>query len=98
MRWLRNAVFRSAGIVALHDELAEFAKETTTLEDAARRSDVVGHAAFKAVVLEGLEVGDLVCPASLGAPAACVLVLLVGLVVHKPLARVRRTRSSLVSA
>jgi uncharacterized membrane protein len=55
-------------------------------------------AAFKAVVLEGVEVvfiviavgagRGLLIPASLGALGACVLVLLIGLLVHKPLSRV----------
>lgn len=54
--------------------------------------------AFKAVVLEGLEVvfivvavgatGGTLLPASLGAAAAGVLVIALGLIVHKPLARV----------
>jgi uncharacterized membrane protein len=54
--------------------------------------------AFKAVVLEGLEVvfiviavsagRGLLLPAGLGALAACVLVLAVGAIVHRPLSRV----------
>jgi uncharacterized membrane protein len=55
-------------------------------------------ASFKAVLLEGLEVAfiviavsagrELLVPASAGALAACLLVAGVGLVVHRPLARV----------
>ena len=103
MRWLRKAVLRSAGIIALHDETAAFAAETAQLQEEARRHQnrldwVAGLTAFKAVVLEGIEVvfvviavgagRGLLWPASLGALAACALVLVAGLIVHKPLARV----------
>ena len=54
--------------------------------------------AFKAVLLEGLEVAfiviavgsgpGLLLPAALGALAACLLVLAVGIAVHRPLATV----------
>ena len=102
LRWLRKAMLRSAGVIALHDETAAFAKEAAALSEAARRRDthldwIAGLVAFKAVVLEGLEVvfiviavgagRGLLFPASLGALAACSLVLLIGLIVHKPLAR-----------
>ena len=61
--------------------------------------DVIGFiTTFKAVILEGLEVvfiviavgvgGGMLLPASLGAAAALVLVVALGLVVHRPLARV----------
>ena len=103
MRWLRKAILRGAGIIPLHDELAAFAKETRLLADAAarRRSRlgwIAGVTAFKAVMLEGLEVvfiviavgagRGLLWPASFGALAACLLVLAIGVVVHRPLARV----------
>ena len=103
MGWLRKAVLRAAGIIALHDENAAFAAETTNLSDATtpRRSGfdwLGGVMAFKAVLLEGLEVvfiviavgagRGLLVPASLGALAACVVVLAIGAIVHRPLARV----------
>jgi uncharacterized membrane protein len=103
IRWLRKAILRGAGVIALHDEELAFAAETAELRAQARRQAarldwLAGLATFKAVVLEGLEVvfiviavgagRGLVVPASLGALAACVLVLVVGLFVHKPLARV----------
>ena len=64
-----------------------------------RRADyLAGVAAFKAVLLEGVEVVFIVIAvgaahgqtlyASLGALAAFVLVMLIGLAVHRPLARV----------
>jgi uncharacterized membrane protein len=103
LRWLRKAILRAAGIVALHDEQAAFSAETTDLKDAITRHQphldwLAGIAAFKAVVLEGLEVvfiviavgagRGLLIPASLGALAACLLVLLIGVTVHRPLSQV----------
>ena len=103
MGWLRKAVLRSAQIIPLHDENAAFAAETEYLAEESRRKHtsldwIAGIAAFKAVLLEGLEVvfiviavgagRGLLWPASLGALAACVAVLVVGAVVHRPLSRV----------
>jgi uncharacterized membrane protein len=102
-RWLRKAILRAAGIVPLHDEAAIFASETTELRNLARDriprlAWLAGLASFKAVVLEGLEVvfiviavgagRGLIIPASVGAIAACALVTGVGVLVHRPLARV----------
>lgn len=101
--WLRKAALRAAGVIALHDENAIFASETAQLSAEAKRRKtsldwIAGIAAFKAVLLEGLEVvfiviavgagRGLLVPASLGALAACILVLAVGAIVHRPLARV----------
>ena len=103
MRWLRKAILRGAGIVALHDEALAFAAGTAELREQAQRREtrldwLAGLASFKAVLLEGLEVvfiviavgagRGLIVPASLGALAAAALVLGVGLLVHRPLARV----------
>jgi len=89
LRWLRKAILRSGGIIPLHDEALAFAKETAELSKAVRDEErhldwIAGLAAFKAVVLEGVEVvfiviavgagRDLLWPASLGALAAGVLV------------------------
>ena len=38
MRWLRKAILRAAGIIALHDETAAFASETAELREQARRN------------------------------------------------------------
>lgn len=101
--WLRKAALRSAGIIPLHDEEAAFAAESANLKkDIQRRKNsldwIAGMTAFKAVLLEGLEVvfivvavgagRDMLWPASIGALVACAAVLLVGTVVHKPLSRV----------
>jgi Ca2+/H+ antiporter, TMEM165/GDT1 family len=103
MRWLRKAILRGAGVIALHDETLAFAHETAGLRaqaqrHAARLDWLAGLASFKAVVLEGLEVvfiviavgagRGLVVPASFGALAAAALVLVAGLLIHRPLARV----------
>ncbi len=102
MRWLRKAVLRSAGIIALHDETMIFAKETKILQvdgpPIGRWDPIALITSFKAVVLEGLEVifiviavgstGDALIPAGVGAGAALVLVVIVGIVVHRPLAQV----------
>ena len=101
MRWLRKAVLRAAGIVPQHDETAAFSSETMSLSSRGRvrRWDVIGLAtSFKAVMLEGIEVvfivialgavGNALVPASIGAVAAGVLIALIGLILHSPLARV----------
>jgi uncharacterized membrane protein len=98
--WLRKAVLRAGGALALHDETATFEKESRTLRGAAGATTadwLAGVAAFKAVLLEGTEVvfivlavaarPGLLLPASLGAGAACVLVLAAGLALRAPLSR-----------
>src|SRR5712664_2767774 len=99
MRWLRKAILRAAGGVPLYDEAAAFAAGTAELRDhRSRLGWLAGLASFKAVLLEGLEVvfiviavgagHGLLVPASMGALAACLLVVAVGFAVHRPLARV----------
>lgn len=101
LRWLRKAILRASGFIALHDEEKAFAAETDTLrrQSAERLADVLAAAAaFKAVLLEGVEVVFIVIAtgagqgmigyASIGALAACILVLIIGLFVHKPLSSV----------
>ena len=61
MGWLRKAILRSAGVIPLHDEDKIFAEEQATLiEESKSKSSsqdwIAGLAAFKAVLLEGLEV------------------------------------------
>jgi uncharacterized membrane protein len=103
MRWLRKAILRMAGVLPLHDEATTFTAETAELREQARRNEVrldwlAALASFKAMLLEGLEVVFIVIAlgagrgmlvsASAGAVAACLLVAGVGIVVHRPLARV----------
>lgn len=99
--WLRKAVLRAGGALALHDETAAFEKETRILQGStgATTADwLAGLAAFKAVLLEGTEVvfiviavaarPGLLLPAAAGAGAACLLVLAAGIALHAPLSRV----------
>jgi len=101
--WLRKASLRAAGVIPLHDEEAIFAAETARLDAGRplRRRSLqwaAGITALKAVILEGLEVvfiviavgagRGLLLPASLGALAACTLVLAIGVLLHRPLSRV----------
>ncbi|MEO7041714.1 MAG: hypothetical protein ABI035_05585 [Gemmatimonadaceae bacterium] len=101
MRWLRKAILRSAGVIALHDETAIFERERATLEhDALARSRidwVAFVASFKAVTLEGLEVvfiviatgvGGMLFPAAFGAIVAGALVIVAAVALRAPLARV----------
>ena len=101
LRWLRKAVLRYAGAIALHDEAAIFERRRTALAHDPRASgfDRIGFAtAYQAVVLEGLEVvfiviavgasaGALV-PASAGAALAAVVVIGAGVALRAPLERV----------
>src|SRR5712672_3530135 len=102
MRWLRKAILRAAGVIPLHDEELAFATGTAALRGqvhhGTRLDWLAGLAAYKAMLLEGLEVvfvviavgagRGLLLPASVGALAACALVAAVGLALRRPLARV----------
>jgi uncharacterized membrane protein len=101
MRWLRKAILRAAGHLALHDERIAFAHETAALtrQSHGGRQKVRGEiVAFNAVLLEGLEVVFIVIAigagrgmlpyAALGAGIAALLMLGIGLVLSKPLTRV----------
>jgi len=104
MRWLRKAILRGAGVIALHDEDAVFRSETANLKltRATERwgiEPIATAAAFKGVLLEGVEVAFLVLavaagspaligPAAVGALSATLLVTIMAIAVHKPLARV----------
>jgi uncharacterized membrane protein len=102
MRWARKAILRSAGILKLHDEAEVFSQEERALASIARRGETIDWAgfstAFQGVFVEGLEVVFIVIAiggadhnliaASLGATAAAVLVVFVGLLVHRPITQV----------
>ena len=103
MRWLRKAILRAAGVIAMHDEASAFTGETAELREHERRLAphldwLAGLATFKAVLLEGLEVvfiviavstgRDMLVPVSIAALAACLLVAAIGFAVHRPLTRV----------
>jgi uncharacterized membrane protein len=103
LQWLRKAVLRAAGLKALHDEQAIFARQAELARtEGGRASNAIdGYAftiAFKGVLLEGLEVVFIVLTfgtnqhdVGLAAAAAAVAVIVVvaaGVAVRAPLARV----------
>jgi Ca2+/H+ antiporter, TMEM165/GDT1 family len=103
LQWLRKAILRAAGLKATHDEDAIFADEQRAALDASdeRRFGLDWYAftiSFKGVLLEGLEVVFIVITfganahsiplAASGAVAAGLLVVGVGVIVHRPLAAV----------
>ena len=102
LRWLRKAVLRSAGVIPMHDEAAVFTRQTAAmrqLDGGGGWDRVAFGAAFQITMLEGTEVvfivvaigaggAGLLFPASLGALAALLVVALLGVVVHKPLAKI----------
>jgi Ca2+/H+ antiporter, TMEM165/GDT1 family len=101
-QWLRKAILRAARVIPLRDERLIFDRESGRLTRAARptwRLDWIAVvASFKAVLLEGLEVvfivlaigsgQSLLGAASLGAVAACSLVVALMFAARGPLTRV----------
>jgi Ca2+/H+ antiporter, TMEM165/GDT1 family len=101
IRWLRKAILRAAGVISIHDEARIYEEETALMRSTAkpaRAFDAVAFiACFKAVSLEGLEVtftvlaigaGGSLLVASIGAVLAALVVILLGLALHRPLSRV----------
>jgi uncharacterized membrane protein len=101
IRWLRKAILRAAGVISIHDEAKIYEEETALMRSTAKSTrtfDAVAFiACFKAVSLEGLEVtftvlaigaGGSLLVASIGAALAAVLVILLGVALHRPLSRV----------
>jgi uncharacterized membrane protein len=103
LQWLRKAILRSAGVIALHDEAEIYRRQA----DQARAADARLWAgldwygfvvSFKGVFLEGMEVAFIVLTfgatqgsiplAAGGAAAALVLVLCAGLAARRPLSQV----------
>jgi uncharacterized membrane protein len=103
LRWLRKAVLRFSGIVAVHDEERIYLKEVAELraQGLTRTGfDRIGAiVAYKAVLLEGTEVAFIVIAfgaggaaalnaAIAGAIAAGILVIALGVALRKPLTMV----------
>lgn len=103
LRWLRKALLRFGGIVALHDEELIYQRELRELRAQGLRKtewDWVGTlVAYKAVLLEGTEVAFIVIAlgsagvaamssAITGAVAAGVVVVGLAAIVRRPLTRV----------
>ena len=110
LQWLRKAVLRAGGAKAMHDEEAIFEREVAAARSAAREGTAFDWyaftLAFKGVLLEGLEVVFIVLTfganahnmplAVAGAAAAVVVTAAVGLVLHRPLARVPENTTKFV--
>ncbi len=103
LRWLRKAILRAAGIIPLHDEEAAFAAEQAALSKFGRLTQgwdrIAVATAFKITMLEGIEVVFIViavgaagpatlAAASIGALAALLLVIALGLALHRPVSMV----------
>jgi uncharacterized membrane protein len=103
LQWTCKSILRASGAKAKHDEEAIYAEEVGRLRaeapvPATGFDGVSATVAFKGVFLEGLEVAFIVITfgsnagnigaAALGAFLACLLVTIVGVVVHRPLSRV----------
>ena len=97
LSWLRKAVLRAAGRKAMRDESAAYARDVAKLEHESPREAFA--TAFTGVLTEAFEVVAIVLAlgsgtsATLGAAAggalvALLLVVIVGALVHRPLARV----------
>jgi Ca2+/H+ antiporter, TMEM165/GDT1 family len=101
LRWLRKAILRAAGVVALRDEAQAYQSELHRLRGGVtpKRWDALAIvAAFQVTMLEGGEVifivlansvggGGLLKASIAGATAAIVVVVAAGIVLHRPLAR-----------
>src|SRR6266852_3993978 len=103
LRWLRKAVLRFAGIVAIHDEELIYLREVAELRAQGlqrRKFDWIGFlVAYKAVLLEGTEVafiviafgaagGTALTAATVGAIAAGLFVVALGIALKQPLTMV----------
>lgn len=103
LRWLRKAILRFAGIVALHDEELIYQRELAELRAQGLRKnelDWIGFlVAYKAVLLEGTEVafiviafgaagGAALTSAIAGAIVAGILVIALGVALRQPLTMV----------
>ncbi|MEA2549660.1 MAG: hypothetical protein QOI00_1889 [Chloroflexota bacterium] len=103
LQWTTKAILRASGAKAKHDEELIYAREVNRLREEApvpaEGIDGISFAvSFKGVLLEGLEVAFIVITfgsnsghleaSVLGALLAILLVVAVGLIVHRPLSRV----------
>lgn len=96
LRWLAKAVARGAGLIAQHDEAAEYAETRDELGHADRHTAWL--IAYKGVLLEGLEVwlivvalgyqGGEFVPVSLAAALGLATVILLAAALRAPLTRV----------
>ncbi len=101
LQWLRKAILRASGLLARHDELAAFARESRSAEAISLSEGFDRYSfavALKGVLLEGIEVIFIVLTfgasqhrvglAALAALASVLAVIALGIVARAPLARV----------
>ena len=103
MRWLRKAILRSAGLIPMHDEALAFKQRTAIMRSISAEAhglDKLAFAtAFNITMLEGTEVvfivvalgadgAGLLMPAALGSLAALLVVVALGVILHRPLTRI----------
>ena len=103
LQWLRKAILRASGLIALHDEETVFQRERSEAARAGRdhRLGIDWYSfvlSFKGVLLEGLEVAFIVMTfgssqgdiglAATAAGAALALVAVAGILLRSPLTRV----------
>lgn len=101
LRWLRKAILRAAGIIALHDEAKEFAETEEAMRAGAGKPGFdasAALAAFNGVFVEGIEVVFIVltlgainkqlAPAAIGAAAAAIIVVGIGVIARQPLTHI----------
>jgi uncharacterized membrane protein len=102
LQWLRKAILRAGGVKAVRDEQEAYERDRAAARAAGEvQSGIDPYSftiAFKGVLLEGLEVVFIVLTfganqhdvslAAAAAGAAVLLVVLIGVAVHAPLARV----------
>ena len=103
LRWLRKAILRYSGIVALHDEDLIYEREVAQLRALGRRPDRFDWPGFtmsyKAMLLEGIEVAFIVISlgargtaqliaSTVGAAVAFIAVGALGVVIRAPLSKV----------
>jgi uncharacterized membrane protein len=77
IRWLRKAILRAAGVISIHDETKIYEKETALMRSLEVTFTVLAIGA-----------GGSLLVASIGAALAALLVILLGVALHRPLSRV----------
>ncbi len=107
LQWLRKAILRASGLKGLHDEEAAYEEQQAAARAAGAvpgdRFDPYSFTiAFKGVLLEGLEVVFIVLTfganqhnvglAAVAAGVAVLVIVIAGVAVHAPLARVPENR------
>jgi uncharacterized membrane protein len=110
LQWLRKAILRAGGLVAIHDEQLAYDRESQAARAAARSGQRIDRyslaISFKAVLLEGLEVALIVITfgatqhrvglAALAAGASIVAVVALGFALRAPLARIPENTLKLI--